>query len=216
MSTKSKRQRYKRRREDILSLRRQGLSFRAIRKELGCSKATISYHCGANQSEKKRVAKTNKEMPPLCKKVGMFKAKCSKEAYRNFRNKIKGFKKKRPSSGKKTRARSHWRVHNIGEPYDCKDVIDKIGVKPRCYLTGRKIDLNNSQAYSLDHRVPTAKGGSNSLNNLEVSCTEANRAKADLTLNDFYKLCEEILAWRDKQAKRTKRVRRPKKGHLFR
>ena len=55
MNLRTSNNQYKRRREDILALRRQGLSYREIQNELGCSKGTISYHCGKNQSEKKRV-----------------------------------------------------------------------------------------------------------------------------------------------------------------
>ena len=60
---------------------------------------------------------------------------------------------------------------------------------------------NSTTSYTLDHRVPTVRGGTNDLENLEVCCTEANHAKAGLSLEDFYSLCEEILAWRDKQAR---------------
>lgn len=36
----------------ILELRAEGKTYSEIKKELGCSKATISYHCGNNQKEK--------------------------------------------------------------------------------------------------------------------------------------------------------------------
>ena len=187
---------YQRRREDILTLRRQGLSFRAISKELGCSKATISYHCGRNQSEKKRVKA--QRLDPLAKKVNRFKSRCSKEAWRTFRTKIKGFKKRYKGVGK---ARTDWRVHNVSTPYTCRDVVDKIGHKPICYLTGRKINLNQPSAYSLDHIIPIAQGGSNDLNNLGITCLEVNHAKGSLSLDEFYSLCEEVLVWRDKQSR---------------
>ena len=48
--------------------------------------------------------------------------------------------------------------------------------------------------------IPTILGGTNDLFNMGICCTEANHAKAGLSLNDFYSLCEEILAWRDKRA----------------
>ena len=102
------------------------------------------------------------------------------------------------------RARTNWRVHNVSRPYTCKDVVEKIGVKPICYLTGRKINLNNPSKYSLDHIIPTAKGGSNDLNNLGITCIEVNHAKGSLSLKEFYSLCEEVLAWRNKQARRNK------------
>tara|TARA_R110000824_G_scaffold241616_1_gene430375 strand:- start:236 stop:502 length:267 start_codon:yes stop_codon:yes gene_type:complete len=77
--------------------------------------------------------------------------------------------------------------------------VEKIGANPICYLTGRKINLNNPSKYSLDHITPTAKGGSNDLNNLGITCIEVNHAKGSLSLKEFYSLCEEVLAWRDKQ-----------------
>jgi len=192
--SKRRKRKYKRRREDILNLRRAGLSFREISKKLGCSKATISYHCGKTQSEKNRVKSQPKN--PLSKKVGAFKARCTKHSWKTFRTKVKGFKKRNKGTGK---ARTHWRVHNISTPYTCKDVVEKIGANPICYLTGRKINLNNPSKYSLDHITPTAKGGSNDLNNLGITCIEVNHAKGSLSLKEFYSLCEEVLAWRDKQ-----------------
>tara|TARA_R110000824_G_scaffold229702_2_gene417339 strand:- start:359 stop:910 length:552 start_codon:yes stop_codon:yes gene_type:complete len=181
--------------EDILSLRRRGMSFRDISKKLGCSKATISYHCGKTQSEKKRVKAQHHD--PLSKKVNRFKSRCTKEAWRTFRTKIKGFKKRSKGVGK---ARTDWRVHNVSTPYTCKDVVVKIGDNPICYLTGRKINLNRPSTYSLDHIIPIAKGGSNDLNNLGITCLEVNHAKGSLSLGKFYSLCEEVLAWRDKQS----------------
>lgn len=38
--------------ENILSLRDQGKSYREIEKELGCSKGTIAYHLGDDQKQK--------------------------------------------------------------------------------------------------------------------------------------------------------------------
>lgn len=182
-----------------MNLRREGFSFRAIAKTLGCSKATISYHCGQNDSEKKRVKSQSRN--PLGKKVGAFKSRCTKESWRTFRTKVKGFKKRNKGMG---RARTNWRVHNVSQPYTCKDVVEKIGLKPICYLTGRKINLNKPSQYSLDHIIPTAKGGSNDLNNLGITCIEVNHAKGSLSLKEFYSLCEEVLAWRNKQARRNK------------
>lgn len=180
----------KRRKEDILRLRNQGKSFRQISKELGCSKSVISYHCG-NGSEKVRVARNNKSANPICKKVNSFKSRCSKASYETFKRKLKGFKRKSSNQ-------SHSIVNNISKNYSCKDVVEKIGKNPRCYLTGKKINLNDSSSYHLDHVKPTAKGGNNNLYNLNICVAEANVAKGQLSLNQFYKLCEGVLKWRDK------------------
>jgi hypothetical protein len=197
--SKASKTRYKRRKESILRLRKRGKSYKEISKILGCALSTISYHCGKGESEKKRVKKLAGERGyDLSKKVGAFKARCSKEKWRCFRSKVKSFKKKKGGRAKHIKAGSYWRVHNLNENYTTHDVVNKIGEDPVCYLTGRKIDLKNTPTYSLDHRVPTAKGGTNDLHNLEICLTEVNRAKADLSLVDFYKLCEDVLAWRDK------------------
>ena len=186
-----------------MRLREKGRSYKQISKILGCALSTISYHCGKNQSEKKRVQTASKERGnDLGKKVGAFKARCSKEKWRCFRSKVKSFKKKKGNRAKHIRAGTYWRVHNLDENYNTHDVVNKIGANPVCYLTGKKIDLNDTPSYSLDHRVPTAKGGTNNLENLEVCATEVNRAKADLALDEFYKLCEDVLAWRDEQKPR--------------
>ena len=198
MNFRTKSKRYKRRREDILNLRKQGLTYKEIQAELGCSKGTISYHCGSNQREKTRVRSQQKS--PLCKKVGTFKARCSKPAWRSFSSKIKCFKRR----AKGSRASSGWRV-KVSAQYNCADVVEKIGTKPVCYLTGSKINVDEPKTYSLDHRVPVAHGGSNDLENLEICSLQANKAKADLGLDEFYKLCEDVLAWKKKWEKRKAR-----------
>jgi hypothetical protein len=181
---------YQRQKESILKLRKEGLSYNEIAKKLGCAKSTISYHCGAGNSEKNRVRSQGHN--PLCKKVNHFRSRCTAEAYRTFRNKVKGFK------GRFKRG-TYARVNNISVPYTCKDVIKKIGDHPICYLTGRKIDLNLPSEYHLDHIIPTHKGGTNDLSNMGICCAEANQAKGALNLDEFYDICQEILEWKEKQ-----------------
>jgi len=179
---------FKRRREDILRLRSQGLSYKEIEKALGCSRSTISYHCGKSGSEKKRVKSQKKS--PLCKKVGAFKARCSKSSWTNFRSKIKCFKRRANYNN-----RHRVKVKN---PYTCEDVVNKLGVKPRCYLTGKLINLNKPDTYNLDHIIPVSRGGTNELDNLQITCVEANSAKGNLTLKEFHSLCRRVLNWKNK------------------
>jgi len=203
MNARKLNQPFKTRKKDILRLRKQGMTYNEIAQELGCSKGTISYHCGRDKRERSKInAKSNNKRSTLAMKVNGFKSRCTHEKYTTFRNKIKGFKTKKASrnraDGRQPKGRSSWRVHNLSSNFSAKDVINKIGENPICYLTGREIDLNKSKEYSLDHIVPTILGGTNDLSNLGICCTEANHAKAGLSLDDFYSLCEEILAWRDK------------------
>lgn len=62
-----------------------------------------------------------------------------------------------------------------------------------CYLTGRSLDLSDSSSYRLDHIIPKSKGGDNSLDNCELTCTQANTAKNDMSLDEFIKLCKDVL-----------------------
>jgi len=181
---------YQRKKESILKLRKQGLSYNEIAKKLDCAKSTISYHCGKGGSEKKRTQAQKRS--PLCKKVSHFRSRCTSDAYRIFRTKVKGFK------GRFKRG-TYSRVNNISIPYTCKDVMEKIGDSPICYLTGRKIDLNVPSAYHLDHVIPTHKGGTNDLSNMGICCAEANQAKGALNLDEFYDICEEVLEWKEKE-----------------
>ena len=73
MNTRTPNKPFKARKKEILRLHKKGLSYRTIAKKLGCSKGTISYHCGKNQTEKKRVRKANKARGyDLSKKVTAF------------------------------------------------------------------------------------------------------------------------------------------------
>ena len=72
-------------------------------------------------------------------------------------------------------------------------LLEKIGDVPRCYLTGRLIDLNKSETYHLDHIIPTSKGGDNSLENCNITCKEANIAKNNLSVEEFYNLCLDVV-----------------------
>ena len=46
--------------EDILSLREQGLNYNQIVTELGCAKSTVSYYCGQDQNTKNLVRQNDR------------------------------------------------------------------------------------------------------------------------------------------------------------
>lgn len=178
---------YKKQGASIRRLRKKGLSYNEIQKIVKCSKSTISYHCGKNQSEKKRVL--GRKPHPLCRKVASFKTRCTASSWKTFRIKIKTFKRRNQVRNKV----------KVVDNYTCEDVVNKLGASPRCYLTGKVINLKDPRSYSLDHVIPVSQGGTNELKNLEITSARANSAKADMTLKEFYKLCEEVLKWRDKK-----------------
>lgn len=164
--------------EQILELRAQKKTYDEIKEILGCSKGTISYHCGEGQKEKTNKRKLkNRSNKPLLKKLEEYKSK-------GTRNKARDFQRLR-EGGKITKERDY----NFKEI----DVLEKIENSPICYLTGRKIDIFKTSSYHFDHIIPAAKGGTNELNNLGVACKEANMAKSDMLLEDFIQLCKEVL-----------------------
>jgi len=61
----------------------------------------------------------------------------------------------------------------------------------RCALTGRRLDRSAEP----DHRTPKARGGNDSVENLQWVCREANRAKRDMTDDDFVALCGDVMRW---------------------
>lgn len=155
--------------EKILKLRKEGKSYREINKILGCSKGTIAYHCGKGQKEKTKIRrKTN-----------------STSIKHKLNGKIDCFL----SRGLGPKGVFTY----IKRTEDNKKYYDKIINNPICYLTGRKINLSESKSYQLDHIIPTCKGGDNSLENMGLTCKEANEAKSGLLKDDFIKLCKEII-----------------------
>lgn len=171
--------------EKIIELRNAGYSYNKIVEELNCSKSVVCYHCGKNQKEKnKQRNRKNWRVNPLQAKIYTFRQKIEKgkivcqqhpNVYRILINK-----------------RFHF---NKGGEYmfTIEQLMEKIGSRPKCYLTGREIDLSKSRTYSLDHIVPRSKGGDNSLENCGLTCSDANRAKNDLSLDEFISLCQSVV-----------------------
>lgn len=67
----------------------------------------------------------------------------------------------------------------------------------KCYLTGRVIDINDKSSYQLDHIIPASSGGESSLNNCGLSCKQANWAKGDMSTEEFFQLCLDVVKYND-------------------
>jgi len=176
----------------IIELNSKGFSYNQIQKKLNCSKGTISYHCGFGQKEKSRIRvkkyrSQNKNI--LKNKVDSF----------NYRKNKKGndlqYKDKKTKEILKSRIMRFSKMKNgkYKKLFNEEQLLNKIGKEPKCYLTGRPIDLENSKSYNLDHIIPRTRGGDNSLENCGLACREANQAKHNLLLEDFIKLCQEVV-----------------------
>jgi len=63
----------------------------------------------------------------------------------------------------------------------------------KCYLTGRAIDINDPASFSFDHKIPVSRSGTNTLDNLGITCKQANQAKSDLTIDEFIQLCGDVI-----------------------
>ena len=152
--------------EKILELKQKGYTYQMIQKELGCSKSTISYHLGFGQKEKtlQRIKKQRMINPWLHKTE-------------KFLQKFDGIKV----------------TYNKRGDFNRKKLKDYLSQVDKCYLTGRPIDVNNFNTYEFDHIYPRSLGGESSFDNLGIARPEANRAKNNLTLDEFIGLCKDVL-----------------------
>ena len=175
----------------IIQLRSEGLSYGEISKKLQCSKGTISYHLSEEQKQKTlaRKRKWRKEAHPYFKKVDTFQ-------YHGRSTKKHKIIKAKPLLLLNLKTKNFQKGSNM-TTFTTQDVIDKIGDNPKCYLTNRTIDINNTSSYHFDHIIPISKGGTSELDNLGVCTKEANMAKGELLLEDFYSLCEDVLKTRE-------------------
>lgn len=175
--------------EKILELRKLGYPYSKIQKELNCSRSVISYHCGDGQKEKskQRQRKLSKNIfTIICKKASLFKLKHKKE--------FKKYKLNPKNINILNRKRLKFmETSTQTESFTTQDIINKIGDNPTCYLTGKSIDLSCPKSYHFDHKVPTSKGGKNSLENLEIAISAANFSKGSMMLDEYILLCKEVL-----------------------
>lgn len=152
--------------KQIFDLKSKGYSFQQIARELKCSKSTVSYHLSPNQKDLTlERLKKQKELNPWLRKTERF---------------IKEYE------GEKI-------TYNKRGDFNRKKLKNYLSTIDKCYLSGRPININDYNTYEFDHIIPRNKGGESSFANLGVARPEANRAKSDLTLEEFIGLCVDVL-----------------------
>lgn len=184
----------------ILELRKKGYCYREIANELNCSKGTVAYHLGKNQREKtNNRTKKYRTANPLIKKRDTFVYLDHRRSYTGIKTNNDERTVRQILHVKRCTFSVCKRRKMANYMFSLDELIEHLGENPKCYLTGRKIDLSNGRSYALDHIIPRSKGGDNSLNNCGITCTEANRAKFDLNLDDFVSLCQEVVDYNKKE-----------------
>jgi len=175
----------------ILELRELGKTYNEIVKIVGCSKGLVSYHCGEGQKEKTNIRR--KKQHPFSRKLYRFISKdnrCSGVKKTTSKSKAIHLLWKKVNWFIKQRKNSELMCDN---PFTIEDVINKFGQNTTCYLTGEPIDIYQTSTYEFDHIIPRSRGGSNELDNLGLCSKRVNRAKTNMTVDEFVGLCRLVV-----------------------
>jgi len=163
-------------REQILSYKKEhpNEGFKKVAHAVGCTKNAVKYHLspGAKERNVARVM-VYRRQNPLWKKV---------QNFRQLHEKKKNFDRVEPS--RRVRASSQFTTTAL---------ISKIMASKVCYLTGEAIDIDDLNSFEFDHKVPVSKGGSNDLDNFGLCIRAVNRAKNDMTPEEFLQLCLKVV-----------------------
>ena len=181
--------------EKILELRELGYSYGKIQDELKCSKSAISYHCGVGQKEKTKTRK-NIHRKTIIGKLGRKIERFSNTHLNlNLNTRLNSLLKCRITSKivKYSKMSNKNNAIYTKPSFTSEDLLNKIGENPVCYLTGNAIDIKQTRSWHLDHIKPRSRGGNNTIENANICTRDANQAKSDMELDDFFELCKSVL-----------------------
>ena len=181
-------------RDQIFELHAQGLSKSQIIKQLGCLKSLVYYHLGPQSyrdNTYKRQVKSRSTAHPIARKVDNFKARQKRliaeraiNTQKAIYDKIRDFFKDRKTS-----------KMNQSTDFTVSDVLSYLGDDPKCYLSGKSIDLSLPKTYALDHITPVSRGGDKSLSNMGLCTAQINQAKNNMTPEEFIELCRAVSSY---------------------
>ena len=151
--------------EQILTLRQEGLSYREIAQKLGITRFKVEYYANPNKKDiLRKAAQKYRNKIPIQKKVANFHSLTPP-------------------------------TQRAGRSFSYKEFLQKVGSNPTCYLSGVSIDLSKPETYSIDHIQPICQGGSNDIDNAGLVTTEMNQLKMHRTPAQLVQLCEQVLSY---------------------
>lgn len=172
-------------RDEVKRLHNEGKTQKEIALLLKCSIATACYHLNDNFRKRHNEKNRLRSRATLTLLHGKLL---------NFKNKRYVLKLVKDIVNKNLTQKLYQFNKTKGEKMtNLEQLIKKIGDKPTCYLSGRSIDLEDSKSYHLDHIHPLSRGGDNSIDNCDIACRSANQSKHDMTVEEYLRLCQEVL-----------------------
>ena len=91
-------------------------------------------------------------------------------------------------SCKEIHAEAEWRVRWFNHRFRFftkRDIFTRDGY--RCYMCNKFLGLVSKEA-TLDHEVPTSRGGHSTFDNMRMCCNSCNNKKGDLLLSEYHDL----------------------------
>ncbi len=151
--------------------------YKNIADHVGVSKDVVTYYLSSTRQQRIKATTRRRRLHlPLERKVENFIAK------KKLREKTDGFQRR--TEGKTAQRKIAFTYH---------DVMAKLGQNPKCYLTGSPIDWTKPKTFVFDHILPSSRGGTNALDNLDLLRADVNKMKADLTPEEFIGVCKEVV-----------------------
>lgn len=177
--------------EQVEKLISEGKTYKQIMEIMQVSRSTVVYYrCNQKEKGRLRVTKYREKQHPYGRKIEHFIDK----KFNNKKDIKQSYKNRQLIQAKITKFHKNRKTGEYSKmSFTIKDVIEKFGENPKCYLTGDKIDIYQPDTYQFDHIIPASKGGENTLDNLGICTKDANISKSNHSLDEFLLLCEKIL-----------------------
>lgn len=79
------------------------------------------------------------------------------------------------------------------------ELVDKLWAqKFRCALTGDELETHEAVP---DHRLPLSRGGKHRIENIDIIRSDVNKAKGDMTTEEFVEMCRKVVKYANKKGR---------------